>query len=99
TLRHPHSFPTRRSSDLIAPNGMPGAPYMKGFNNPRYHEEVIARTKKMIDACADAGCPSVIAFTGYRWRDADDPRSGAMGRDEGRSEEHTSELQSPYDLV
>ena len=23
----------------IAPNGMPGAPFMKGFNNPAYHEE------------------------------------------------------------
>src|SRR5262245_54894740 len=25
----------------IAPNGMPGAPFVKGFNNPRYHDEVI----------------------------------------------------------
>src|SRR5262249_37748914 len=24
----------------IAPNGMPGAPFVKGFNNPRYHDEV-----------------------------------------------------------
>src|SRR5262245_2248096 len=22
----------------LAPNGMPGAPFMKGFNNPKYHE-------------------------------------------------------------
>jgi sugar phosphate isomerase/epimerase len=67
----------------IAPNGMPGAPFMKGFNNPRYHDEVIDRTKKTIDACAEAGWPAVIAFTGYQWRDADDPRSGAISRDEG----------------
>jgi len=25
----------------IAPNGMPGAPFMRGFNNPRYHDEVL----------------------------------------------------------
>jgi hydroxypyruvate isomerase len=67
----------------IASNGMPGAPFMKGFNNPRYHEEVIARTKKTIDACADAGVPSVIAFTGYQWRDAENPASGAISREEG----------------
>lgn len=43
----------------IAPNGMPGAPFMKlGFNNPDYHEEVIARTSKMIDDCAAAKVPS-----------------------------------------
>lgn len=67
----------------IASNGMPGAPFMKGFNNPRYHEEVIARTKKTIDDCAAAGFPSVIAFTGYKWRDADDPTSGEITREEG----------------
>lgn len=67
----------------LAPNGMPGAPFMKGFNNPAYHEEVITRTKKTIDACADAGFPSVIAFTGFKWRNADDPKSGEISRAEG----------------
>jgi hydroxypyruvate isomerase len=67
----------------LAPNGMPGAPFMKGFNNPKYHEEVITRTKKTIDACAEAGFPSVIGFTGYKWRDADDPKSGEISREEG----------------
>jgi sugar phosphate isomerase/epimerase len=67
----------------IAGNGMPGAPFKKGFNNPKYQEEVIDSTKKVIDACAEAGCPSVIAFTGYKWRDAEDPKSGEIPRDEG----------------
>ena len=67
----------------IAPNGMPGAPFIKGFNNPKYHDEVIERTKKSIDACADAGFPSVIAFTGYKWRDAEDPNSGEISIEEG----------------
>jgi hydroxypyruvate isomerase len=70
-------------SCAMAPNGMPGAPFMRGFNNPRYHEEVIERTRKAIDACADAGFPNVIAFTGYKWRDADDPKSGEISRQEG----------------
>lgn len=67
----------------IAGNGMPGAPFMRGFNNPRFHEEVIARTKQAIDACADAGFPSVIGFSGYKWINPDDPKSGEISRDEG----------------
>jgi len=67
----------------IAPNGLPGFPFVKGLNNPKYHEEVIATMKKMIDACADAGVPSVIGFTGYKWRNAEDPKSGEISRDEG----------------
>lgn len=67
----------------IAPNGMPGAPFIKGFNNPRYHDEVISRTKQAIDYCHVAGFPNVIAFTGYKWRDAEDSGSGAMSNEEG----------------
>jgi hydroxypyruvate isomerase len=67
----------------MAPNGMPGAPFVKGLNNPRYHEEVISRARKVIDACAAARFPNVIAFTGYKWRDADNPRSGALTLEEG----------------
>jgi hydroxypyruvate isomerase len=82
----PDDWPTLKKHGLVcalAPNGMPGAPFMRGFNNPKYHDEVVARTKKMIDACADAGFPSVIGFSGYKWRDADDPKSGEIPRDEG----------------
>ena len=85
-LLDPEHWPTLKKHGLtcaIAPNGMPGAPYMRGFNNPKYQAEVIARTTKMIDDCADAGVPSVIAFTGYKWRDADDPKSGEISREEG----------------
>jgi sugar phosphate isomerase/epimerase len=67
----------------IAPNGMPGMPFKKGFNNPRYHEEVIARLRKMIDSCAEARVPNVIAFSGYKWRDADDPKSGEISKQDG----------------
>jgi hydroxypyruvate isomerase len=85
-LAPPETWPTIKKHGLtsaIVPNGMPGAPFMKGLNNPRYHEEVIARTTEMIDAAAAAGFPAVIAFTGYKWRDADDPTSGEISLEEG----------------
>ncbi len=67
----------------ISPNGMPDAPFMKGLNNPRYQDEVVTRTMKAIDANAEAGCPNVIAFNGFKWHDADDPQSGEIPKDEG----------------
>jgi hydroxypyruvate isomerase len=67
----------------IAHNGMPGAPFVKGLNNPRYREEVIARTELAIDQAADFGIPNVIAFTGFKWRDAEDPESGEITLAEG----------------
>jgi sugar phosphate isomerase/epimerase len=85
-LTGPEDWPTMKKHGLtcaIAPNGMPGAPFMKGLNNPRYHEEVIKRTSEMIEACAAHGVPSVIAFTGFKYRDADDPKSGEISREEG----------------
>ncbi|MBI1372997.1 MAG: TIM barrel protein [Phycisphaera sp.] len=67
----------------IAPNGMPGAPFVKGLNNKKYHDEVITRTKDVIDKCEQAAFPSVIAFNGYKWNDAEDPNSGEIPRDVG----------------
>ncbi|MGI9453351.1 MAG: hydroxypyruvate isomerase family protein [Pirellulales bacterium] len=84
-LTQPDHWPTLKQHGLtcaIAPNGMPGAPYVKGFNNPKYQDEVIARTTQMIDSCATAGIPAVIAFTGFKWRDAEDSTSGAMTDEE-----------------
>lgn len=82
----PEEWPTLKKHGLvcaIAPNGMPGPPFVKGFNNPKYHEEVIARTTEMIDKCAEYGFPSVIAFTGFKFKTADDPNSGEISLDEG----------------
>src|SRR5262249_44933102 len=82
----PENWDVLRRHNLIcaiAPNGMPGAPFMRGFNNRRYHEEVIDRTRRAIDACAEARFPNVIAFSSYKWRDDDNPRSGEISREEG----------------
>lgn len=85
-LVEPEDWPALKKHGLvcaIAPNGMPGAPFVKGLNNPRYHEEVIGRTKRSIDLSAEHGCPNVIAFNGYKWRDAEDPESGEIPLEEG----------------
>ena len=66
----------------MAPNGMPAPPFMKGFNNPAYHDQLIASTKKMIDAAAEAQFPNVIAFTGYKYVKAEDPKSGVIAHDD-----------------
>jgi hydroxypyruvate isomerase len=84
-LINPEHWETLKRHGLtcaIASNGMPGAPFMRGFNNPVYHDEVITRTKKAIDQSADAKVPSVIGFVGYRWKNADDPKSGEITREE-----------------
>ncbi len=63
---------------------MPGvAPFVKGLNNTRYHQEIITRTKQAIEEHATAGFPNVLAFTGFKWRDAEDPSSGEISREEG----------------
>ena len=82
----PAEWPTIKKHGLtcaIASNGMPGAPFMKGLNNPAYQNQVIEVTSKMIDDCAAAGVPNVIAFTGYKWKDAEDPTSGEISLSEG----------------
>ncbi len=65
----PADFPTLKKHGLvcaIAPNDMPDPPFVKGLNNPKYHDVIIAKTKETIDACAEYKFPSVIAFTGFR---------------------------------
>jgi hydroxypyruvate isomerase len=82
----PELWPSLRNHGLtcaLAHNGMPEPVFQKGLNNPRYHEEVITRTKLAIDQAADFGVPNVIAFTGYKWRDAEDPTSGEISLADG----------------
>ncbi len=82
----PERWSTLREQDLecaLAANGMPDPLFARGLNNTAYHEEVIARTRDAIDQSADFGVPNVIAFTGYKWRDAMDPTSGEISLGEG----------------
>lgn len=67
-LLDPSFYPLLKEHDLdcaIASINMGNEPpFVKGFNNPEYHEQVIAATRKSIDACAEFGFRRVIAFTG-----------------------------------
>jgi hydroxypyruvate isomerase len=84
-LLTPDNFATLKKHGLtcaIASNTMPGS-FKTGFNNPKYLDELIERTNKVIDECAEFGCPSVIAFTGYKWKDALDDKSGEISLEEG----------------
>ena len=65
----PKDFATLKKHGMtcaLSPNGTPDPPFVKGFNNPEYHEMIIAATRETIDACAEYNFPSVIAFTGFR---------------------------------
>jgi len=65
----PDAFPTLKKYGLacaISPNGTPDPPFVKGFNNPKYHDMILAKTQETIDACAEYKFPNVIAFTGFR---------------------------------
>jgi sugar phosphate isomerase/epimerase len=82
----PDEWPTMQEYGLIcgmSVNGMPDPPFEKGLNNPRYRDEVIAKTKQRIQECADADVPNVIAFTGFKYRDLDNPDAGVISPDEG----------------
>ena len=82
----PDDWPTMQSYGLIcgmSVNGMPDPPYEKGLNNPRYRDQVIAQTKRRIEECGEANVPNVIAFTGFKYRDLDNPDAGVISPDEG----------------
>ena len=67
-LISPQHFPEIKKQGLecaIASVNIGGPPFVKGYNNPKYHELVIAATKKSIDACHEFGFKKVIAFTGF----------------------------------
>ena len=85
-LAPPDLWPQVRQRGLqnaLAYNGMPDPVFVRGLNNLQFHEEVIARTKVEIDRAADWGVPNVLAFTGYKWLDLDDPQSGEISLAQG----------------
>ena len=67
----PEHWPTLKKHGLTcAIAGSHG--FVKGFNNPKNWAECTDILTKRIDACADAGVPSVITFTGMREKDIPD---------------------------
>src|SRR5204863_6800455 len=86
-----HSFPTRRSSDLFyAQVSGPVGPYTLGFYNVQNLGPFTETEPNDTIATAhpvSVGLESPASIDGF------------AGTDTGRSEEHTSELQSRRDLV
>lgn len=81
----PEHWPALKKHGLVcamASNGVSGAPFMRGLNNPKFHAEIVERTNKTIDLCSDATFPNVIAFVGYRWTNPDDPKAAAITPDD-----------------
>ncbi|MBK1878147.1 hydroxypyruvate isomerase family protein [Pelagicoccus mobilis] len=68
---------------LLGLDMSPNPPFTHGYNNPDHWPKLFERTKKAIDAASEYGCPNVIAFTGYAYKNPDDPNSGLIGMEEG----------------
>jgi hydroxypyruvate isomerase len=75
-LIEPKYFPLLKQNGLECAIGTidmsPDPPFVKGFNNPKYHDQVIKATRDSIDACAEYGYKNVICFTGMREGISDD---------------------------
>lgn len=67
-LGEPKYYPLLRDAGLHCAIGSidmgPDAPFVHGFNNPKYHDKVVKATRDAIDACAEFGYKNVICFTG-----------------------------------
>src|SRR5438046_1419009 len=93
TLRAPHPFPTRRSSDLAG-----AAPAHRALPCVRRRHHVLAARRGAEGALRDSGERSARGCAPPPRRPRD-PRPDARARCCGRSEEHMSELQSLTNLV
>src|SRR5207244_12216370 len=87
----PHSFPTRRSSDLPSPDGGPPNNWTSRFNGSawQFDEHTGQYYLHMYD----------VKQTDLNWRNPKVRQAMYEVLHFWRSEEHTSELQSPDHLV
>src|SRR5207248_8312009 len=94
--RHPHSFPTRRSSDLADGNPDIGA-HVSGTKAGTWSFGplgVVGQSDKEAGVFGQGvRSPEAAGVVGLG------SPGGRFAAPNKRSEEHTSELQSPYDLV
>src|SRR5207249_7632727 len=89
-----HSFPTRRSSDLIFQLQQDYDADLRAITGQLDHVPLIVSQQSTFPN-APGGAPSMLA----QWRMAVDHPDAILCAGPKRSEEHTSELQSRFDLV
>jgi hydroxypyruvate isomerase len=69
-LCDPKFFPLLKAAGLECAIGTidmsPDPPFVRGFNNPKYRDQVLKATRDAIDACAEYGYKNVICFTGMK---------------------------------
>jgi hydroxypyruvate isomerase len=58
-------WPTLKNHGLVCALALAHG-FEQGMNNLKYHEMCLHKLRQAIDACADAGFPNVITFTGFR---------------------------------
>ncbi len=64
-LVDPEGWPTLKKHGLICALANSHG-FEKGLNDPANHEMCIDKIKTAVDACAEAGFPNVITFSGFR---------------------------------
>src|SRR5205085_10604037 len=70
-LVDPKDWPTLKKHGLVC--ALAASHWFdKGMNNPKYQEMCIEKIRKAVDACAEAGFPSIMTFTGFREEISDD---------------------------
>src|SRR5690606_41950277 len=97
--RHPHSFPTRRSSDLVTAQAYPDRDSDDVLLNVAYAQPALATSAVLPDAASNEHwkLDCIVLDAGHGGRDGGATAHGVREKD--RSEEHTSELQSRENLV
>src|SRR5207248_10662909 len=97
--RHLHSFPTRRSSDLImgAGHASTSIGYAVGLKEAMC--KGIGDDGNVVAVIGDGALTGGVAYEALQNAGGLETPIVIVLNDNGRSEEHTSELQSPYDLV
>lgn len=61
----------------------PDFPFLRGYNNPAFWEDLNEITRNAIDAAAEYNVPNVICFTGFETVDPNDPTSRRISKEEG----------------
>ena len=75
-------FPLLKKHGLACGIASTGLGFKIGFNNLKHRDDLLAKTRATLEACAGAGVPSAIGFVGMKWHDPNNDKSGEISRDD-----------------